>query len=154
MNSHWARGTAWAVYGFALSHGYTGDPKYLEASLRIARKFIYNLNGESVPVWDFNLPAKEEALHDSSAAAVAVCGFQELAKHKAADIPITQIKQAMLARLCTGDYLNFEDACPGVLKNAQIGDGIGKARNAYTSWGDYYLMEALSRELDLGETWW
>jgi hypothetical protein len=27
-------------------------------------------------------------------------------------------------------------------------------KNACTSWGDYFLMEALSRELGFGESWW
>ena len=34
------------------------------------------------------------------------------------------------------------------------GNGLGKARNAYTSWGDYFLMEALSRELRMEVTFW
>ena len=40
LDSHWARGTAWAIYGFALSYRYTGNEKYLDASVRLARKFI------------------------------------------------------------------------------------------------------------------
>jgi len=27
-------------------------------------------------------------------------------------------------------------------------------KNAYSSWGDYFLMEALSRELQIGESFW
>ena len=30
----------------------------------------------------------------------------------------------------------------------------GSAQNAYMRCGDYYLMEALDRELHQGETWW
>src|SRR5208283_5044043 len=73
VDSHWARGTAWAIYGFALSHRYTGDKKYLDASLRLARKFNRELNGDALPVWDFKLPSGEAPLRDSSAAAIVVC---------------------------------------------------------------------------------
>jgi unsaturated chondroitin disaccharide hydrolase len=149
VNSHWARGTAWAIYGFALSYGYTLDEKYLDASVRLAKKFISQLDDEVVPRWDFKLPAGER-LRDASAASVAVCGFQELARHKAADASILKTRQALLERICSEDYLNFDETCPGVQKNGQV----GKAQNAYTSWGDYFLMESLARELFKTATWW
>ena len=78
-DSHWARGTAWAIYGFAMSYRHTGERRFLDASLRVARKFLSLLDEGVVPVWDFRLP-EDPALHirDSSAAAIAACGFQEL----------------------------------------------------------------------------
>jgi len=155
VDTHWARGTGWAIYGFALSHRYTGDQKYLDASLRLARKFNQELNGDAVPVWDFKLPAGETPLRDSSAAAVVVCGYQELEKLGAADALIIKTKESLLNHLCSDTYLNFDESCPGILRDGQVGsDGPGSARNAYMSWGDYYLMEALDRELHKGETWW
>jgi unsaturated chondroitin disaccharide hydrolase len=154
-DSYWARGAAWAIYGFALGYGYTRDKKYLDASLRLARNFIAQLDREWVPVWDFRLPPSGRTfIRDSSAAAVAVCGFQELLKHTPDDGPITAAAQSILSRLCCEDYLNADESCPGVLKNGQVGGGRGGARNAYTSWGDYFLMEALDRELHGGATWW
>ncbi len=154
VETYWARGTAWAVYGFALAYGYTQDPKYLEASVRLARKFVENLDDEVVPVWDFKLPPGEPLLRDSSAGAIAVCGFQELDKLGATNTAIMEAKQAMLLRLCSDNYLDVKEACSGILRDAEVGDGVGKARSAYTSWGDYYFMEALSRELWKGETFW
>ncbi len=147
-DSYWARGAAWAIYGFALSYGYTRDQKYLESAARLARMFIAQLDQEVVPVWDFRLPAKAKQVRDASAAVVAVCGFQELAKHRGARPDILQAKNALLDRVCTEDYLDFNDSCPGVLKSA-----YGN-KAAYSSWGDYFLMEALSRELKRGETFW
>src|ERR1039457_786888 len=155
VDSHWARGTAWAIYGFALSHRYTGDKKYLDASLRLARKFNQELNGDALPVWDFKLSAGEKPLRDSSAAAVVVCGYQELEKLGAADALITKTQESLLQNLCADKYLNHGDAWPGILRDGQVGsDGPGSAQNAYMTWGDYYLMEALDRELHHGETWW
>jgi unsaturated chondroitin disaccharide hydrolase len=155
VESHWARGTTWAIYGFALSYRHTGDKKYLEASLRLARKFNQLMNGDAIPVWDFKLPAGEAPLRDTSAGAVAVCAFQELEKLGAADASITKAKESLLQNLCADKYLNFDEACPGVLRDGQVGsNGPGSAQNAYMTWGDYYLMEALDRELNRGETWW
>ncbi len=147
-DSYWARGAAWAIYGFALSHRFTGDKVYLDASLRLARKFIAQLDAEVVPVWDFRLPANAAPIRDASAAAVTVCGFQELQKLGAADALILKTKDALLNRICSHDYLDFNENCRGVLKCA-YGD-----KPAYSSWGDYFLMEALDRELHAGETFW
>jgi unsaturated chondroitin disaccharide hydrolase len=65
-NSYWARGTTWAIYGFALSYQYTRDKKYLEASVRLAKKFIANLDKEAVPWNDFHEPAHPDRVRDAS----------------------------------------------------------------------------------------
>jgi unsaturated chondroitin disaccharide hydrolase len=155
VESHWSRGASWAIYGFALSYRYTGDKKYLAASLRVACKFNELMNGDAIPVWDFGLPSGEAPLRDTSAAAVVACACQELEKLGAADLLISKMKKSLLANLCTEQYLDFDENCPGVLREAQVGfNGAGSAQNAYTSWGDYFLMEALDRELHGVEPWW
>ena len=150
IESQWARGAAWAIYGFALSYTHTRDPKYLDASRRIAHNFIKNMDEEIVPLWDFKSPAGEPQVRDSSAASVVVCGFQELEKHQAADATIINAKQALINRLCSKDYLDPNEACAGLLRHGQVGYGVA----AYTSWGDYYLMEALAKELGTDPSFW
>jgi unsaturated chondroitin disaccharide hydrolase len=148
--SYWARGTAWAIYGFALSYGYTGDTAFLDASIQIAKRFLAELDKDTevVPVWDFRLPAGAPRVRDASAAAIGVCGLQELAKHGASVAEFPKAECKLLARLCSDDYLDARDECPGVLKSA-YGD-----KPAYSSWGDYFLMEAVVREARGGETFW
>ena len=51
------------------------------------------------------------------------------------------MKNALLKQVCSNEYLDFDENCPGILKSA-YGNKV-----AYTSWGDYFLMEALSRDL-------
>jgi len=119
----------------------------LEAAVRLAKKFIASLD-EDVPWNDFHETPHPDRVRDASAGVIAVCGFQELAKHRAADSQILRAKNALLDRLCSDDYLNLTDACCGVQKHGQGG------KNGYTSWGDYYLMEAISRKLEQGETFW
>ena len=155
VESHWARGASWAIYGFALSHRYTGNKAYLDASQRLARKFRQLFNGDDIPVWDFKLPPGEAPLRDTSAAAVFVCGCQELEHLGAADSSISSTKTLLLKNLCADKYLDFNESVPGILREGQVGvNGPGSAQNAYLTWGDYYLMEALDRELNGGETWW
>jgi unsaturated chondroitin disaccharide hydrolase len=145
---YWARGAAWAIYGFALSYGYTGNEEYRRAAVNLAKAFIAQLDSEIVPLWEFRLPPNVPRIRDSSAAAIAVCGFQELAKHDITEPALALAKEALLSRLCVGDYLNSDEDCPGILKNA-----YGEKR-AYSSWGDYFLMEALARDLFAFESYW
>ena len=144
VESHWARGTAWAIYGFALSYGYTRDPKYLDASWRLAWKFVTNLDAEVVPMWDFKLSQSAPKIRDASAASVAICGLQELRKHKASDPQFDKAAQKLLLRLCSQDYLDDNPSCPAIQKNGMVGDSTTMAKNACTSWGDYYLMECIA----------
>lgn len=148
VDSYWARGAAWAIYGFALSYRHTRAEKYLALSLRLARRFLAELDSEIIPLWDFRLPDGSEPVRDASAAAIVVCGLQELAHHGVTEPGLLNAKEALLARLCCDDYLDYDENCPGVLKGA-FGD-----KHAYSSWGDYFLMEALSRELGVGESFW
>jgi unsaturated chondroitin disaccharide hydrolase len=147
-DSYWSRGASWGIYGFALSYSYTRQERYLQTSLRLAREFLKQLDAEVVPVWDFRLPAHAQSLRDASAAAVTVCGIQELAKHGAADGELIAAKDKILGRICSDDYLDGNPDCFGVLKS-----GMGN-KPGYSSWGDYFLMEAVSRELGMGETFW
>lgn len=154
VGTHWARGTAWAIYGFALCYKYTKNDLYLAASVKIAKKFAEKLGEDGIPIWDFHLPDGEHDLLDTSAASPAVCGIQELERCGVDDKLLKKAKNQMLAALTSGGHLNTDENIQGILDHAEVGDGVGKARCAYTSWGDYYLMEALDVELHTGKTWW
>ena len=155
VESHWARGTAWAIYGFALSHRYTGEDRYLDAAVRVAHPFLDALGDAGVPPWDFRLPPGEEPVPDSSAAAIAVCGFQELLRYRPGEGRFAAAANRMLAELCSDRFLDRDPTCPGLLRYGQVGGADpGSAANAYTSWGDYFLMEALAGKLGHGETFW
>jgi unsaturated chondroitin disaccharide hydrolase len=78
VGSHWARGTTWAIYGFALAYRYTKIPLYLEISQRLANKFLSLLDEEIVPIWDFRRRPSDRDARDASAAAIAACGLYEL----------------------------------------------------------------------------
>lgn len=153
VDSHWARGTAWAIYGFALAYRYTRDASYLETAARLARRFVALLDEEIVPVWDFALENGSPRLRDSSAAAVAVCGFDELCSHQP-DASLSAASTRLLTRLCASPYLDVSADCPAVLQLGQVGDGVGRAKSVCTSWGDYFFMEALARRLHGNTGYW
>ncbi len=81
VGSTWSRGASWAVYGFALAYAHTGDVKYLDTAKKVANDFIANIAVENwIPLVDFRAPA-EPVQYDSTAGAIAACGFIEIAKH-------------------------------------------------------------------------
>ena len=154
IESQWARGTAWAMYGFVLAFSHTKNRRYLDASVVLTERFLGLLDEELVPVWDFRLEQGNDPVRDSSAAAIAVCAIQELEALGWATGVMGEYKRALIERLCRADYFDRDPACRGILRNGQVGTRQGEARNAYTSWGDYFLMQALAREIGLEVSWW
>jgi len=159
VDTQWARGTAWAIYGFALAYRHFRDVKFIDAALRLARKFNAQLDAERVPLWDFKLPANAPRLRDSSAAAVAICGFDEIQVHRPSHA-LGASADSLLKALCSPDYLDANSDCAGILRAGEVTDGFipgtnfYKAKNAYTSWGDYFFMEALARRLGATAFFW
>ena len=69
--SAWARGQAWALYGYTMCYRYTHDAKYLEQAEKVYN-FIFNnknLPEDLVPYWDFDAPNIPNEPRDASAAA-------------------------------------------------------------------------------------
>lgn len=70
--SAWARGQAWALYGYTVCYRYTHDKKYLDQAQKVYN-FIFtnkNLPEDLVPYWDFDAPNIPNEPRDASAAAV------------------------------------------------------------------------------------
>ncbi len=142
-DSLWARGQAWAVYGFALAAEWAQEQRFLEASRGAARRFMAELPADGVPTWDLRLPAGAPHYRDSSAGAVAAGGLLRL------------------ARLCKGQHDEFLSAARSLLNSLVAhcletraeGQGLlrhgtynvqeGKGVDAYFICGDYFFLEAL-----------
>lgn len=153
VGSHWSRGTAWAIYGFALAHRYTGIPGYRGIAQRLAKRFMSLLDEERVPVWDFCLSPQDGSIRDSSAAAIAATAFYELDQIAPGEPLYRRTADELLLKLCER-YLDTSAEIPGLLRDAQVGDCVGVAKNAYASWGDFYFVEALARRLHGLPTYW
>ena len=56
--SAWARGQAWALYGYTDMYRETKDKKYLAQAEKIADFYLNhpNLPKDKIPYWDFNAP--------------------------------------------------------------------------------------------------
>lgn len=167
--SHWARGTAWLVFGLSIAYEYTGNEEYLDTAVKVAEKYLSSLDNGPVPVWDFRLPEEwpakfcgnvmdyltatwDESLPenrvynvDTSAAAIMTCAFQVITRHRKLSTLSDYIKEALT--VLSNEYLNTDVQIPGMVKRS---DG----RNVYTIFGDYYYMLALAVELFGIDTCW
>ena len=66
----WARGQAWAIYGYTVVYRETKDPKYLDFAQKVTDVYLERLPEDKVPYWDFDDPGIPDAPRDASAAAV------------------------------------------------------------------------------------
>ncbi|MBP5653610.1 MAG: glycoside hydrolase family 88 protein, partial [Lachnospiraceae bacterium] len=77
--SSWTRGQAWGLYGFTLSYLHTHEQRYLDTAMKIADRFAERIPADGLIPVDFDQP-DEPDYKDSTAAAIAACGFITLAQ--------------------------------------------------------------------------
>lgn len=156
VGSAWARGTAWALYGFTLAYHYTKDQAHLNAAESIANFFLKELGNETSPKWDFRAEAmfgEDRILLDSSAAAIAAAGLVVLHRLTENHLYIDAAKQIvsnLYTHHSTKDIENHE----GI-----ITDGVGnylKQKDLGVSliYGDYFYTEAVSNILFNNKLFW
>ena len=165
--SYWARGGAWAAYGFAILARYT-DKNYANLAEKIIEKYKDSLDGSYVPVWDFRLQKSEPARMcrtegqeplwdetdsnncrfnvDTSAAAIMSCALLELYS-QTGNKEFYTFAENTLKTLCQEEFFNSNTKTPGILKKQN-------GQNVYTLFGDYFFSEGLQRLLFGTDTCW
>lgn len=145
--STWARGQAWAVYGFALSYGYTKEEQFLIVAKETAEVFIRNLPEDSVPYWDFTFTDANPDQRDTSAGSIFVCGLLELCNYvdEEQQERYHKIIDTVMQSLYHNYVLRTEET------NGLLGEGIyhrNHGADECVIWGDYFYMEAIVRILN------
>ena len=144
--SMWARGQAWAIYGYAVVFRETGDPKYLEFAEKLVDVYLKNLPEDYVPYWDFNAPDIPNAPKDASAACIVASALLEMSgfygngqgeKYKEA-------AEKMLCSLSSDKYQSRDTNVAFLLHST--GHWPAKSEiDASIIYADYYYIEALLR---------
>ena len=140
-DSLWARGQAWAIYGFAVAAAWTQDPAYLNTAARAAERYLAETDIATLPRWDFRLPSGVPAHPDSSAAAIAAGGLLRLAVLMD-DARFRQAGTQILHTLVDQAF-DVDPATDGLLLHGTLHGPKGIGIDGYTIFGDYFFLEAI-----------
>ena len=148
--SAWARGQAWALYGYTMMYRETAIPSYLEQAKNIA-KFIMNhpnMPEDKIPYWDFDAPGIPDVPRDASASAIIASALIDLSQmdnsdfgKQCLDLATQQIRSLSspeyLAEVGTNGFFTLKHSTGHLPGNSEV--------DVPLSYADYYYVEALMR---------
>ena len=145
-SSTWARGQAWAVYGYTMVYRETHDKRFLDFACKVTDAYLSRLPEDMVPYWDFDDPAIPKAPRDASAAGVVASALLELQGYvdgeKKAEYRDAAVE--MLASLNSPAYRSGKKRC-SFLDHSTGHHPAGSEIDASIIYADYYYIEALTR---------
>jgi len=145
--SAWARGQAWALYGYTLCFRATKDKNYLAQADGIAGFIINHKNTpeDGIPYWDYNDPGIPNVSRDASAAAITASALYELAKYSSNGKKYKLTADRILYSLST-KYTNKKGENYGFILDHSTGHRPAKSEiDVPINYADYYYLEALLR---------
>ena len=145
-NSTWARGQAWAVYGYTLVYRETKDPKFLDFACKTADAFLSRLPQDMIPYWDFDDPSIPDSPRDASAGAIVASALLELDGY-CDDSHSGQYRRAaedILSSL-SGPAYRSAPGKDSFLDHSTGHKPAGTEVDASIIYADYYYLEALLR---------
>lgn len=151
-NSMWARGQAWAIYGFTVVYRETKEPKYLEFAEKVAQVYLERLPEDYIPYWDFSAPGIPDAPRDASAACVVASALLEMSTFYN-DEKADKYRDAAVKMLASLDSKNYKggETNNSLLLHSTGHWPAGSEIDASIIYADYYYMEALLRLKKLNE---
>lgn len=151
--SAWARGQAWALYGYTMVYRETRDPRFLKQAEKIANYImnIARLPDDFVPYWDFDAPDIPEEYRDASAAAIMASALYELATFSDNNRKsYINMANHMVASLSSDQYFSIPGTNHGFLLTHSTGSKPGESEvDVPLIYADYYYLEALKRKQNL-----
>lgn len=151
--SMWARGQAWAIYGYTMVYRWTGDPLFLAFAQKVSDIYLKRLHETSddwVPRWDMD-DLRPDAPKDASAACVVADALLELSTYLDGwrGKGYREAAVRMLADLSTPAYLSGESNV-AFLRHSTGHHPAGSEIDASIVYADYYYIEALLRAKKMG----
>lgn len=163
--STWARGQAWAIYGFTMTYRETGDERFLHTAQKAADFYLNakDMPSDLIPYWDLNLPdstfkpvwenhtGKSLSQRDASAAAIVASALLELCKYGGENADLYQKSAVeMLRSLSSDHYMNDGKAGEYFLLKHSVGSFPNQVEiDVPLVYADYYYIEALLRSRNL-----
>lgn len=143
----WARGQAWAIYGYTMVYRETKDPKFLDFAQKVTKVYLDRLPKDLIPYWDFDAPNLLSQPRDASAAAIVASALIELStytKNKTLAKTYLDKAEGMLVELSSKRYQSGKVNSAFLLHST--GHYPNKTEIDYSIiYADYYYIEALLR---------
>jgi unsaturated chondroitin disaccharide hydrolase len=149
-DSSWARGLAWALYGFGTVYSFTQDARFLATAEACAAYYVEHTPAHGVPPNDWSEP--QPALpYESSAAAVAASGLLSLAK-LTGDVARGRLYRdyalQIMDTLTEPEFLAVNTpGWEGILKHGMYHQRKGLGVDESVMWGEYFFLEAAAKVL-------
>lgn len=150
-NTLWARGQAWAIYGYTMMYRYTRAQRYLDFAQKVADVMIKQLPADGIPWWDMGDPMIPQSFRDASAAAIMASGLVELSSYTGRDGKDSQKAASYLSTAKTilstlsGDEYQSREKNPAFLMHSVGNMPAGTEVDYSINYADYYYVEALLR---------
>lgn len=143
----WARGQAWAIYGYTFVYRETGDKKFLRFAEKVTDLYLSRLPGDYIPFWDFDAPNIPFEPRDASSAAIVASALLELSQlednhDKASEYLDVAIK--MLHELSSVRYQSRNNNDAFLMHSTGHWPNSSEV-DASINYADYYYIEALTR---------
>ncbi len=149
-DSSWARGLAWALYGFGTVYTLTQDARFLQTAEACAEFYIEHTPSHGVPPNDWAEP-NSEWHYESSAAAIAASGMINLSRitgDPARAYLYRDYALRIMDTLTTPEFLaNETPGWEGVLKHGMYHQRKRLGVDESVMWGEYFFLEALCKVL-------
>lgn len=144
-SSMWARGQAWAIYGYTMCYRETKRKEFLDFAQKVAEPYLVRLPKDLVPYWDFSAPDIPNAPRDASAAAIVASALIDLShyvKDKSRSGRYQSLAIGMLASLSSEKYQS-RASNPSFLLHSTGHWPNNSEVDASINYADYYYLEAL-----------
>ena len=152
IESSWARGQAWGLYGFTMMYDYTGDSTFLYQAKNIAEYLMNHprMPEDGIPYWDFDAPDIPNAMRDASAAVIIACSLIELsANFEDSGEKYFNFAEKILKNLCQDAYLSLTgENGYFILQHSVGGYPLNSEIDTPINYADYYFLEAIIKYCD------
>ena len=146
--SSWARGQAWAIYGYTMCYRYTHDKRYLDHAEKVYQ-FIFNnknLPADLIPYWDYDAPNIPNEPRDVSAAACTASALYEMSTYLP-NSPYKETADKIIETLSTPAYRAEVGTNGNFILMHSVGSiPHGNEIDVPLNYADYYFLEALIRK--------
>lgn len=146
--STWARGQAWALYGYTMCYRETRNAQYLGKALEIAAwlKNHPHFPEDGVPYWDFDAPGIPREPRDASAAAVIASALYELHGFAPGNPGLRRLADHIVHSLVTSYSAQAGTHSGFTLLHSTGSKPADSEVDVPLIYADYYLLEALNRK--------